>query len=146
MTTRRRLQIVLLLLTLVFIWGQSCLPKADSAAESQRVMMLIAPILEPFAGKGGVTVHLVRKVAHFVEFAILGFQLLLLWHDNIRRDILRSLELGFIAAFLDESIQMLSGRGAQIIDVWLDAGGVAFGVAVGAMITLLRKRLKLQKE
>ena len=41
---------------------------------------------------------------------------------------------GFAAAFLDESIQLFSDRGAEIRDVWIDLIGVASGVLIGFLI------------
>lgn len=138
----RKFQWVLLALTLAFIWGHSCMPISDSAAESGRVTEWLTPFLEVFVGQGNVTGHLVRKLAHFTEFAALGFQLPLLRRSRTWMTMVRSVELGFFAAFLDESIQFLSARGAQISDVWLDTGGVAFGVAVAVFFgkALLEKR------
>lgn len=148
MSARKKLQIFLLVLTLAFIWGQSCVPKDGSAQESQRVMMFIAPFFSRFIDSRIVTVYLIRKLAHFVEFAILGFQIFLLCCRNMRKGVADSIGWGFAVAFLDESIQIFSNRGPQISDVWLDTGGVAFGVAIGALLILLvrRKRFKLQKE
>ena len=121
-------------LTLAFIWGHSCMPISASAAESGRTLELLRPLLELFVGQGNATDHLVRKLAHFMEFAALGFQLLLLRKSKTPLDAVRSAEYGFFAAFLDESIQLLSARGAQIIDVWLDTAGVVFGVAVAVLL------------
>lgn len=135
----RRLQWVFLALTLVFIWGHSCMPIADSAAESGFITRLLTPLLEVLVGKGNVTDHLVRKLAHFTEFAVLGAQLLLLRREKAQEGIARSIEYGFFAAFLDESIQLLSGRGAQIRDVWLDTAGVVFGVMIVYGVGLLKK-------
>ena len=124
----RVFQWVLLALTLAFIWGHSCMPVEDSAAESGFVMELIRPFLEIFVGRGNVTDHLVRKIAHFVEFAALGAQFELLRRGLNVKGAPRSLGPGFLCAFLDESIQLLSDRGAMIIDVWLDSCGVLFGI------------------
>lgn len=144
MCVKRKIQFLLLILTLVFIWGHSCMPIQKSAAESGLVTQLLSPLLEVFVGTGNVTDHLVRKLAHFAEFAALGVQLLLIREKQTHVDIARSVEYGFFAAFLDESIQLLSGRGAQIRDVWLDTAGVVFGVVMVYIIkiarTLLRQR------
>ena len=93
-----------LALTLAFIWGHSCVPITTSAAESGRVTGWLTPFLEVFVGQGNVTDHLVRKLAHFIEFAALGFQILLLRKSKSRAYVVRSVEYGFFAAFLDESI------------------------------------------
>lgn len=134
----RKLQWILLILTLAFIWGHSCMPITDSAAESGRVTAWLTPLFELFVGQGNVTDHLVRKLAHFTEFAALGLQLLLLRREKTWIGALRSVESGFLAAFFDESIQLLSARGAQISDVWLDTFGAAFGVVVAYMVGKLR--------
>ena len=39
----------------------------------------------------------------------------------------------FVVAFLDESLQMLTGRGPAIIDVWIDC----FGALCGLLLALL---------
>lgn len=113
------------------------MPISVSAAESGHVMGWLAPFIEAFVGKGNVTDHLVRKLAHFTEFAALGFQIRLLWRKSGWIAVARSIECGFFAAFLDESIQLLSARGAQISDVWLDTAGVAFGIAVAILLCRL---------
>lgn len=46
--------------------------------QSGRVGELLRPLLELVVGQGGVTDHLVRKLAHFTEYAVLGALLLLL--------------------------------------------------------------------
>ena len=113
------------------------MPISDSAAESGHVTEWLTPLLEVFVGRGNVTDHLVRKLAHFTEFAALGFQILLLRRNRTRMDTAHSVEYGFFAAFLDESIQLLSARGAQIGDVWLDTAGVVFGVAATILLCRL---------
>lgn len=75
---KRKFQIALLILTLAFIWGHSCVPTSYSASESGWVAELLTPLLGIFVGAEHVTDHFVRKLAHFTEFALLGFQLLFL--------------------------------------------------------------------
>ena len=90
MKKKRVLLLILIVLTLLFIWGNSLLSREQSSDESAWVMHLVTPLLEAFVGKGNVTEHLVRKLAHFTEFAMLGFELLLWFagaHDK-RRDAL----------------------------------------------------------
>ena len=140
MSTRKRWQSLLLFLTLSFIWGHSCIPTTSSAEESGRVLQWIAPFLEFFVGKGAVTDHLVRKLAHFTEYAALGPQFFLLRNDPLKSRILRSIELSFFVGFFDETIQILSDRGPQIADVWLDTAGAAFGVAICAILLLLIRK------
>lgn len=124
----------MILLTLAMIWGHSLLGREASSEESGFVMKLIAPILEVAVGKGNVTEHLVRKLAHFTEFLVLGAELLLFfaWRRNRKDALLLALAHSLFAALTDETIQIFSGRGPMIQDVWLDF----FGATVGASITL----------
>ena len=74
---KKKVLIIILILTLAFIWGQSMIPKGQSANESGFVLNLVRPFLEIFVGKGNVTIRLVRKIAHFVEYSVLGVELAL---------------------------------------------------------------------
>ena len=69
---------LLLLLTVFFIWNNSMESIPESAERSQGIMELLAPYLEWLVGQGNVSNHLVRKLAHFAEFALLGVELMLL--------------------------------------------------------------------
>ena len=73
---RKRIGTVLLLLAilaaLAFIWGNSLESAVESSLKSGRVRELIEPLLELLVGQGNVTDHMVRKLAHLTEFAVLG--------------------------------------------------------------------------
>ena len=73
----RRLKTLYILLAcwIAFIWIHSMIPAEASSEESQFVGRLIRPILEIFIGQGAVTDFIVRKLAHFSEYAILGMLL-----------------------------------------------------------------------
>ena len=107
-----------------------------------------------------ITDHLVRKTAHFVEFAVLGGLLCLVCKvcmvtvgesgvgksvgksgvgesggEPTKSGVVRAVcacLLGLLAAFLDETLQLFSGRGSMVADVWLDFAGVVCGVAAVA--------------
>ena len=121
---------VLIILTLALIWGHSLLGREASSEESGFVMELLEPVLEMVVGEGNVTEFLVRKLAHFTEFFVLGLELLNFFAYRkplFPQAFLLALTHGFFAAFLDETIQIFSGRGPMIQDVWLDVSGFAVG-------------------
>ena len=124
--TRLRLCIALLILNLMFIWGNSLLPGEISGAFSRWVKELlgIAPG-DPHTGHG-----LLRKLAHFTEFACLG--LCLQWlHSMLQKPMWRSLCWGVGAACADECIQMfVPDRGPAVKDVLIDTSGVCLGVCL----------------
>jgi len=131
---------ILLLTTLVFIWGNSLQSVPDSQERSIGVMEKITPLLEVFVGKGNVTDHIVRKLAHFVEFGALGCELALLavLRKRVRlQSVVNCLFAGLAVAVIDETIQIFSDRGSQVSDVWLDFSGAVTGIVFVLLIHLL---------
>ena len=139
MKTGRKVLLALIVLTLLFIWGNSLLNREQSSGESAWVMQLIAPFLELFVGKGNVTDHLVRKLAHFTEFALLGLELFFWFYGQLKKRksaLLLAMTHGLFAALTDETLQLFSGRGSQVLDVWLDFAGTTAGAALAAFLSL----------
>lgn len=129
---RLRLCCALLCLELLFIWGNSLLPGQMSAALSQWVKELLYTLF-PFLPIGGAGHGLLRKTAHFLEFALLGGSLAWLWgmlRTQRARVLLPSLLCGIGAACLDEGIQFfVPGRVCSVWDVLIDSSGVILGLA-----------------
>ena len=95
--------------------------------------------------------HVVRKTAHFCEFALLGFCLrgcLESWMGRRKSLPLWSWGGGTFYAALDELHQMQAdGRAAQGTDALLDSAGVLCGVLLAAgLLMLVRKRMKKNRE
>ena len=131
--TEKRLRLcgVLLCMTLVFIWGNSLLPGEVSQAFSDWVKDLLNRLLpgggeDSLLGGGG----LLRKIAHFTEFAALGT--LLGWlFGMLRKGNLPPILLGMAAACVDETIQIfVPGRGPGLKDVAIDTAGVLTGLVL----------------
>ena len=134
--------------TLCFIWTHSLMPESVSSEESQGVLRFLEPLLELFVGQGNVTNHLVRKLAHFAEFSALGFELYLIFavhFSDFWKRLVLSLNLGLLAALIDETLQLFSRRGALVGDIWLDFSGVAAGSLFAALILYLINRSKQKR-
>ena len=75
-TISRIAVLILLLLALVFIWGQSCAGAVASTGESRFVTeRIVRPLVRNIAGENAakkVTDPLVRKIAHVAEYTVLG--------------------------------------------------------------------------
>lgn len=73
---------------------------------------------------------LVRKIAHFTEYLILGILAYLVFDAyGIKKIILFSILLVFIYACSDEIHQLFSdGRSAKILDVLIDSFGGSIGI------------------
>ena len=123
---------LLLIVMLSFIWGNSLANGTESGAMSGRIMEWINRFLH-MDKTGAETLHLViRKMAHFTEFACLG--LLLTWLFGMMGEkkghlLCMTLFCGMLAACVDETIQVfVPDRGPSPVDIWIDTCGVAAGM------------------
>ena len=128
MPKRKKVALVLIILVLCFIWGQSLLDGETSTRESDFIFQLIYPFLYRVFGEVDATAHLLRKLAHFTEYAALGCSLSLYFGYD-QKSILKGMNIALLAALFDESIQLLAvSRGPQISDIWLDFSGAVTGI------------------
>lgn len=131
---------------LCFIWGNSLLPGEDSGQLSGFVGTLLQKLL-PFLDLQSETgMYLLRKAAHFSEFAALGMSFAWLY-GMLSKKKLWALSLplicGVAAAAIDETIQLFSpDRGPSLKDVCIDTCGVITGIAVLTLLHWLFTRKK----
>ncbi|NLE68807.1 MAG: VanZ family protein [Clostridiales bacterium] len=126
-------------LMLLIIFGFSAMTGEVSARQSSWVQDMLA-----FLTGLEWDVWIIRKLAHFAEYALLGsFAALALAQTAWRpRHAFMLLGGGFVAGFLDESIQMLSHRGAAIADVWLDGFGMLCGLGFTLAFVYLYRAIR----
>ncbi len=129
--------ICLIFLTVCFIFANSMETVPESQKKSEGLLALIKPILVFLFGETGAEHFMLRKLAHFIEFFLLGAELCglaLLWK------LPRSMPLlcGLIIALADETIQLFYDRGSQVQDVWLDFSAVVVTVALAYVIQKLK--------
>ena len=145
--TEKKKRICLLLIgaNLAFIWGNSLMTGSDSGALSGGILAWINSFLN-LGEEGAQLLHLlIRKGAHFTEFACLG--MLLTWHFSMAETkgaaLLAFPLLGsVIAACTDETIQIfVDGRGSSLLDVWVDT----FGALTGIILLILGHHLRKEK-
>ena len=81
--------------------------------------------------------NIIRKIAHFSLYALVGFllmSLLITYNINEKNKIISTVTIGAIYAISDEFHQsFVSGRSGQVSDVFLDT----LGVSVGSIFILL---------
>lgn len=131
--------LLLTVFTLMFIFSNSLSDVESSKVQSEGIMNYIEPLLELFVGKGNVTLHMVRKLAHFTEFGLLGFVLGLFSGKPKSGIFLFTL----LTALTDETIQLFTGRGSQVKDVWIDFVGGCTGIIVGIiLLSIISKFMK----
>ena len=131
--TRLWICVGLLAANIIFIWGNSLLPGEISGAFSDWVNSLLAPLFgwdADVSGGGG----LLRKIAHFTEFACLGVCLRWLWgmlEAKRLKPFLYALAAAVAVACIDETIQIFVPlRGPGIKDVLIDTAGAITGISI----------------
>ena len=134
--TKKRMILCVLLLcaALAFIWGNSLNTGADSAAASGRVMSLIKAFLHLSDDTVEAMHPIIRKIAHFTEFACLG--MLLTWLHGMMGEkkghlFIMPLLWSLAAACVDETIQaFVPDRVSDTMDIWIDTCGAFAGITI----------------
>ncbi len=144
----RYILIALIVLSLVFIFGQSCIPTDKSAEESEGVGSFLEEIFSPDTVFGRFVLTNIRKIAHFTEFFILGVwvSLYAVLYIKKRSAYAYSLPLALFVAFTDETIQIFSGRGPMIFDVWIDFFGFASAAVIIYTVSELARHIRAKKQ
>lgn len=91
--------------------------------------------------------YLVRKAAHFTEYAGFGF-IVSSFFINKKSDIdttVYTLLIVVFIALMDETVQYYVGRTSMTQDVLIDSFGCAFGIGVRLTIDSISKRIKKLK-
>ena len=144
----KKLRILFLLLTvacLAFIWVNSSFDAEESSGISGGVLGIINNFIMRLGFKKEFSEHLIRKSAHFTEYAGLSFLIktdFKLFCCNMKKHWDRILFSGLLVAIIDETIQIFpAGRSSKVIDIWIDFGGVCFAFVITMLIyAFLEKR------
>jgi VanZ family protein len=144
--TRLILCITLLIAVLTFIWGNSAMPGKESGALSGWVGEFLSKILPFLSLESEIGMYILRKLAHFSEFAALGMILSWLFGMLTQRPVrqrLFPLLCGVGAACIDETIQIyVPDRGSSLTDVWLDTAGFVTGLSLCVLVRHLTQHFK----
>ena len=132
---RLALCICLIAVNLAVIWGSSLMDAEASSAFSGFVGSIIDWLFPRANAASGGTGHgLLRKIAHFTEFAALG-SLLSWFFAMIKKSrwlpAVMSFSAGLLVACVDETIQLfVPGRTGQITDVGIDMLGCTLTIVL----------------
>lgn len=149
------LSLLLVIAVMVMIYCFSAQTGAESGAMSGRITMWILNLVVPgfgdFSPEKQETIRstvsfVVRKLAHFSEYALLGFSLMLHIAQiekkiAVRLPWLWSWAAGTLYAASDEFHQgFVAGRGPSLRDVMIDSSGVIAGTLL--LLWIIRRRTK----
>lgn len=129
-----------LIACIIFIFRNSLQEGSISSARSHAVMQKINQLLG-YVNLGPFSEHVVRKLAHFAEFLLEGFLLMLclrVYTRHFVRHVSWPLLGGLATALTDETIQLrIAGRSSSVVDVWIDFSGVIVGLFVALLLLLI---------
>ncbi|MBR3840314.1 MAG: VanZ family protein [Erysipelotrichales bacterium] len=147
MKSKQILSFLLVFLITAIIFWFSLQPADVSDMQSGLFVNIAMMILHNFPSLHidvDVLTTIIRKLAHFTEYAALGFSVSLLYLSFPKKHELSKFiyAYGFIVPMVDEFIQaFVPGRSCQVSDMFLDMGGYV----VGAILVLGIKKL-IKKE
>ena len=143
--------LALFVLVVCFIWGNSMRQGVDSTNLSSTALLILQGWLADFSLPfDWLTDHIVRKTAHFCEYALLG--LVGMQAFTPHREKFCGLALAVFCLVivaipsLDETIQLfIDGRTGQVSDVLLDCCGALFGIVLTLAGSALWRRHLVKK-
>ena len=128
------ISLTLIFLTVGFIWINSALTGSISGELSERVKAIMRVVLDFLHFPENIKAFLltyVRKVAHAIEYAVIGLELGFLWaglHKGFQ-GLWNAFSTVLAIAVCDETIQLFAlSRGPQITDVLLDTVSGTIGI------------------
>lgn len=128
-----------LIYSVVFIFQNSLQIAEQSSLRSEQVQQLINEAAGT-VGLGPFSLLVVRKMAHFAEFMMMGFWFMLclrVYTRHFIKHVSWPLFLGLGTAVTDETIQIfVDGRGSSVKDVWIDFAGFLVGLFVALVILM----------
>lgn len=159
MTIRRKIFFILTIVWMILIFSFSSRSGTVSSQDSNHVGMLIGEVFVPDFEQwseerqnnfADTVDHPVRKTAHAMEYAVLGFLTAGIFADKRKRwkwNILLPWLIAAGYAATDEFHQLfVPGRSGQISDVILDSAGALAGVWIMAGLQKIRRKKSERKE
>ena len=145
---KRWIPVLLPLLWTALIWGNSLQPAEVSGELSGGVVALVEPVLTAVGIPAEHHSFVVRKSAHFAEFAGLAVLWLVVF---LKRPVVSGAMLTLLlcaaTAALDEGIQhFVPGRSCALRDWGIDTLGAAVGAGVFVLTAQIQKKRGSRRE
>lgn len=145
--------LILIITNSLIIFGFSSQNGEESGNLSEMVIAKIADILNVKEENRiyflNIGEKIIRKLAHFSIYSLLGIWLISFIHTFILKSkyqIIIASIWGFLYASTDEFHQTFSdGRTASINDVLIDTLGVLFGILIVFLIIKIKEKIQIKK-
>lgn len=130
---KNKISLLLVILWMIFIFVMSSFDATSSSNQSNFIVDIITSIIN--IKDIGLLSLIIRKLAHFIEYFILGI-LLINFITRYDKKIIIAILLCIIYATSDEIHQIfVPGRSCQIIDIMIDSLGSIMGIYLYKLIT-----------
>lgn len=143
---KRIILIVLIILWAVMVFGFS----SQNGDESSGLSRMIAEIFFHTEEALEIAEPIIRKIAHFSEYALGGILMYLLvdtYEYSLKFKFFVTLFLGIWYASIDEIHQtFVPDRSGNVIDVCIDTAGFTVGILICIFILKIIKKRKQKKE
>lgn len=147
---------LLLIFQMLFIFTMSSFGSDSSNAQSGQIIQVLRQVFPSLSSRtsgldASVLTFIVRKTAHFTEYAILGVLFHLFYRQILpQKNGLQLFILAILSSFLyactDETHQLfVPGRSGQFTDVLVDTLGASFGCAVLSFSNYLKRVLQARR-
>lgn len=131
--TKNKISLLLVILWMIFIFVMSSFDASSSSNQSNFIVDIITSIIN--IKDTGLLSLIIRKLAHFTEYFILGILVINLITRYDKKLIIAIL-LCIIYATSDEIHQIfVPGRSCQITDIMIDSLGSIMGIYLYKLIT-----------
>jgi len=132
------LYLIYITLLIAFIFGNSLKTREASSLQSSFVMDFLNNVLHIELNHS-----FVRKLAHFIEFFVLGCSLyggFILFNKTTFTHSIYCSYIACIIALTDETIQYFTKRGSMVTDVWLDFLSALSAIIIFSVIYKQKKK------
>ena len=130
---KNKISLLLVILWMIFIFVMSSFDASSSSNQSNFIVDIITSIIN--IKDTGLLSLIIRKLAHFTEYFILGILVINLINKYDKKIIIAIL-LCIIYATSDEIHQIfVPGRSCQITDIMIDSLGSILGIYLYKLIT-----------
>jgi len=142
---------LIVILYIGFIFHNSLTPAVESSKQSGATLSVSLTIFHALGIKGEwLTEHLIRKMAHFGEYALLGvflWKCLQSYEFPKKFWFMVQVWLITVLPLIDETLQLFTeGRSGQISDVWLDILGAVAGSLLVICVRSIVHKIQNQRE
>ena len=131
--SKNKISLLLVILWMIFIFIMSSFDATSSSNQSNFIVDIITSIIN--IKDIGLLSLIIRKLAHFIEYFILGI-LVINFITRYDKKIIIAILLCIIYATSDEIHQIfVPGRSCQITDIMIDSLGSIMGIYLYKLIT-----------